>query len=149
MSRDSAAVTKRVARALNNLFHVEVAGNPVEYRVHSGSGSTYIVTLPDGTCTCPDGERGSWCKHALRALFVTGHTPPVEGVPTDATTDNEGSDRSEPADALTGDSDSDERLAERVERFARTNPEASAIEALSQLGIDPTNRERVEELLAQ
>ena len=86
---------------------------------------------------------------AYRALFVTGQTPAIEGVPEVTNTDDEGSDRSEPADALTGDSDSDERLAERVERFARTNPEASAIEALSQLGIDPTNRERVEELLAQ
>ena len=74
MSRDAAAVTKRVTRALNNLFHVEPSNRPGEYHVHSGSGSTYMVTLPDGTCTCPDGERGPWCKHAYRALFVTDQT---------------------------------------------------------------------------
>ena len=149
MSRDSAAISKRVTRALDNLFHVEAGSELGEYRVHSSSGSTYTVILPEGTCTCPDGQRGPWCKHALRALFVTGHTPPVEGVPTDAITDDESSDYSGLADVTTGDGDSDERLTERVERFARTNPEASAIDALSQLGIDPTNRERVEELLAQ
>jgi hypothetical protein len=74
MSRDSAAVTKRVTRALTSLFHVEAAGTPGEYHVHSGSGSTYTVTLPDGTCTCSDSERGPWCKHAYRALFVTDQT---------------------------------------------------------------------------
>jgi hypothetical protein len=40
-------------------------------------------------------------------------------------------------------------LAERIDRFRMNNPGASAIDAMSQLGIDPTNRERVEELLAQ
>jgi hypothetical protein len=74
MSRESATVTKRVTRALDNFFHVEAADTSGEYRVHSGSGSTYTVTLPDGTCTCPDSERGPWCKHAYRALFVTGQT---------------------------------------------------------------------------
>ena len=149
MSRNSAAVTKRVTRALDNLFHVEAASEPDEYRVYSGSGSAYTVTLSDGTCTCPDGERGPWCKHAYRALFVTGYVPKIEGVPEAATTDNEAGNHSAPADAPTGDSEPGDMLAERVERFARTNPEASAIEALSQLGTDPTNRERVEELLAQ
>ena len=74
MARDSAAVTKRVGRALTSLFHVEPNNRPGEYHVHSGSGSTYTVTLPEGTCTCPDSERGPWCKHALRALFVTDQT---------------------------------------------------------------------------
>lgn len=143
MSRDAAAVTKRVTRALNNLFHVEAATAFGEYRVHSGSGSTYTVTLPEGSCTCPDSERGPWCKHAYRALFVTGSVPEV------ATTDDEESDHSPPADAPTGDSDSNARLPKRIERFARANPDASTIETLSQLGIDPTDRERVEELLAQ
>ena len=149
MSRDSAAVTKRVTRALDNLFRIEAGSEPGEYRVHSGSGSTYTVTLPEGSCTCPDSERGPWCKHAYRALFVTGYVPTIEGVPEVTTTDDEGSDRSSLIDDTTGDSGSDERLAERVERFRRTNPDASAIDALSQLGIDPTSRERVEELLAQ
>ena len=79
MSRESATVTKRVTRALDNFFHVEAESEPGEYRVHSESGSTYTVTLPDGTCTCPDGQRGPWCKHAYRALFVTGHAPKIEG----------------------------------------------------------------------
>ena len=76
MARDSAAVTKRVTRALTSLFHVEASNRLGEYHVHSGSGSIYTVTLPEGSCTCPDSdsERGPWCKHALRALFVTDQT---------------------------------------------------------------------------
>ena len=64
MSRDSAAVTKRVTRALTSLFHAEPADDPSEYHVHSGSGSTYTVALPEGACTCPDGERGQWMPTA-------------------------------------------------------------------------------------
>lgn len=40
-------------------------------------------------------------------------------------------------------------LAERIDRFEANNPGASAIEVIGQLGIDPTNRERVKELLAR
>ena len=89
MGRDAAAVTKRVTRALDNLFHVEAAGTPGEYHVHSGSGSTYTVALPDGTCTCPDGERGPWCKHAYRAFFVTDQTLDAHRPETETETENE------------------------------------------------------------
>lgn len=132
MSRDASAVTKRVTRALDSFFHVESGNGSGDYRVHSGSGSVYTVTLPEGTCTCPDGQRNPWCKHAYRALFVTGHAPEIEGVRVDA-----------------NDKDSGDLLADRVDEFARNNPDASAIEVISQLGIDPTHRERIKELLAQ
>ena len=140
--RNAAAVAKRVHRALDSFFHVKVS-DAGKHRVHSGSGSTYTVTLPDGACTCPDGQRGAWCKHAFRALFQTGDVPDVEGVP-----------EREPGDTETGREESEtnedraETLDARVERFAESHPDASAIEVISQLGIDPAERERVEEVLA-
>ena len=77
--RDPSAVAKRLHRALDNLFHVEAVNASGEYRVHSESGNTYTVNLPAGTCTCPDGQRGPWCKHAYRVLFQTGELPAVVG----------------------------------------------------------------------
>jgi hypothetical protein len=154
MTRGSPAVTKRVARALDGFFHVEPGSDPGEYRVHSGSRSTYTVTLPEGTCTCPDGQRGPWCKHTYRALFVTGFVPEIGSVPADTDSDThirETADHIEPTDAEVGVDDDKpcKMLAKLVNRFRTNNPDASAIEVISQLGIDPTNRERVEELLAQ
>lgn len=40
-------------------------------------------------------------------------------------------------------------LAEHVDRLRMTNPDASAIDVISQFGINPTNRERVEKLLVR
>ena len=154
MTRDSPAVTKRVERALDSFFHVESRSKSGEYRVHSGSGSTYTVTLPEGTCTCPDGQRDPWCKHAYHALFMTGSVPEIECVPTDTESDSDETvDHTEPVDVDTDarvkDSKPCEMLAERVDRFKMNQPDASAIDVLSQLGIDPANRERVEELLTR
>ena len=135
------AVAKRVSRALDGFYHVEAAGDDGDYTVFSGSGNTYTVSLPEGTCTCPDGQRGAWCKHAHRAAFVTGEIPAIDGVhvePADETPDA-GADDEET---------DDETLAERVERFETNNPGASAIEVIGQLGIDPSQKERVEEVLA-
>jgi hypothetical protein len=140
------AVAKRVHRALDSFYHVETAGDNGEYTVFSGSGNTYTVSLPDGTCTCPDGQRGAWCKHAHRAAFVTGEIPSIDGVhiERDDTSDTEADGEA------TGDEPDtdDETLAERVERFEANNPGASAIEVIGQLGIDPSQKERVEEVLA-
>ncbi len=137
------AVAKRIHRAFDEFFHVEPA-NDGEYTVFSGSGNTYTVNLPEGTCTCPDGQRGSWCKHAHRAAFVTSEIPDIDGVRTSDDTDtSEESTESDNEPEGNG-----ETLTERVERFGRNNPGASAIEAISQLGIDPDNMERVEEVLA-
>jgi hypothetical protein len=135
------AVAKRVHRALDSFYHVEAAGENGEYTVFSGSGNTYTVNLPEGTCTCPDGQRGAWCKHAHRAAFVTGEIPAIDGVhvAVDAEADGENTDDPNAAD---------ETLAERVERFEANNPGASAIEVIGQLGIDPSQKERVEEVLA-
>ena len=139
--RDSEAVAKRVNRALGNIFHVEAAGEDGEYTVFSGSGSSYTVNLPEGTCTCPDGQRGAWCKHAHRAAFVTGEVPDIDGVRVEP-------DINESDDGDTNESDDGDMLTERVKRFEQANPGASAIEAISQLGIDPSQKERVEEVLA-
>jgi hypothetical protein len=136
--RDIAAVKKRVHRALDGFFHVEADGDDGEYTVFSGSGNKYTVTLPAGTCTCPDGQRRPWCKHAYRAGFVTGGLPDIDGVRVE-------SDTSESDDT---DTDDGETLTERVERFEQHNPGASAIEVIGQLGIDPDEKERVEEILA-
>jgi hypothetical protein len=118
MTRDSPAVIKRVERALDGFFHVEPRSNPDEYRVHSGSGSTYTVTQPEGTCTCPDGQRGPWCKHAYRVLFVTGSVPEIVGVPADTDTHmGETANHIEPTDTETSKS----KTATR----ARCSPSAS------------------------
>ena len=138
------AVAKRVHRALDGFYHVEAAGDDGEYTVFSGSGNAYTVSLPDGTCTCPDGQRGAWCKHAHRAAFVTGEVPAIDGVYVEA--DN--ADDSEPeADDTKQTNDDNETLTERVERFEQAHPGASAIEVISQLGINPDQKERVKEVL--
>ena len=137
------AVAKRVSRALDGFYHVESAGDDGEYTVFSGSGNTYTVSLPEGTCSCPDGQRSAWCKHAHRAAFVTGEIPAIDGIhvePADLNAEADGEDTDDEPDA--------ETLAERVERFEQANPGASAIEVIGQLGIDPSQKEQVEEVLA-
>jgi hypothetical protein len=140
------AVAKRVSRALDGIFHVEAAGDD-KYTVFSGSGSSYTVDLSDGTCTCPDGQRGSWCKHAYRAAFVTGEVPDIDGVRVESDTIDDGDETTE-SDDPEQTNDDGETLAERVERFEQAHPNASPIKVISQLGIDPDQKERVEEVLA-
>jgi hypothetical protein len=139
------AVAKRVSRALDGFYHVEAAGDDGEYTVFSGSGNTYTVNLPEGTCSCPDGQRGAWCKHAHRAAFVTGEIPAIDGIHVAAADPNTEADGEDTHDEPDTDA---ETLAERVERFEANNPGASAIEVIGQLGIDPSQKERVEEVLA-
>jgi len=68
---------KRIHRGLDSFMHVEATSAPGEYRVHSGSGSTYTVNLLEGgsSCTCPDAEQSAMCKHMVRVVAVTGETP--------------------------------------------------------------------------
>ena len=143
--RGSEAVAKRVSRALDSFYHVEAAGDDGDYTVFSGSGNTYTVNLPEGTCTCPDGQRGSWCKHAHRAAFVTGEIPAIVGVHVETDADDAEADGEDTDDEPDADS---KTLAERVEHFETNNPGASAIEVIGQLGIDPSQKECVEEVLA-
>ena len=143
--RGSEAVAKRVHRALDGFYHVKEAGGNGEYTVFSGSGNTYTVSLPEGTCTCPDGQRGAWCKHAHRAAFVTGEIPAIDGVHVEIDADDAEADGEDTDDEPDADS---KTLAERVERFETNNPGASAIEVIAQLDIDPSQKERVEEVLA-
>lgn len=142
--RDTAAVEKRVSRALDSIYHVEPADNG-EYTIYSGSGNTYTVNPSNGSCTCPDGQRGAWCKHAHRVAFVTGKIPEIDGVHVTASETG-----NYDAGATEDDStdDTSDTLTKRVEYFEANNPGASAIEAISQLGIDPSQKERVEEMMA-
>ena len=143
--REIEAVAKRVNRALGSIFYVEATGEDGKYTVFSGSGSSYTVNLPEGTCTCPDGQHGAWCKHAHRAAFVTGEIPDIGGVRVEPDTSNDDTNESDNPEQA---SDDGETLVERIERFKQANPDASAIKVISQLGIDPDQKERVEEVLA-
>jgi hypothetical protein len=145
----------RIDSGASEFMHVERHG-PGIYRVDSGSGDSYDVDLESGMCTCPDaGTRGPWCKHYFAVLFQTGELPAVvgSGVVPDENPDVD-ADHAEADDEPTDDSDrtdtedDGETLTERVERFKANNPGASAIEIIGQLGIDPGNKERVEEVLA-
>ena len=143
-------MAKRVTRAMTAIMRVERDG-PGIYRVDSGSGDSYTVDLESGMCECLDARsRGPWCKHFFAVLFQTGELPSVVG--TGVVADESASadaDHAETADEQpTEDGDDTETLAERVERFEENNPGASAIEAISQLGIDPDDKERVKEVLA-
>ena len=142
-------VVKRVTRAMTAIMRVERDG-PGIYHVDSGSGDSYTVELESGMCDCPDAQsRGPWCKHFFAVLFQTGELPSVVG--TGIVADESASadaDHAEDDEQATEDGDDTDTLTERVEHFEQNNPGASAIEAISQLGIDPDDKERVEEVLA-
>ena len=140
----------RIDSGASEFMHVERMG-PGVYRVDSGSGDSYDVDLESGMCTCPDaGTRGPWCKHYFAVLFQTGELPTVvgAGVVADETEDEDEPTETTDTESVNKDSEDDETLTERVERFEQNHPGASAIEAISQLGIDPDEKERVEEVLA-
>ena len=56
------------------------------YAVDSESGATYVVDLPEATCTCPDHQlRGRRCKHVRRVAIEVNRRlvpPPGERVGT-------------------------------------------------------------------
>lgn len=74
----------RSARAWTEAMAVRPLGGG-RYAVDSQSGATYVVSLPEGDCTCPDHEiRGVRCKHIRRVAIEVnrGEVPPpgkVEG----------------------------------------------------------------------
>ncbi len=51
------------------------------YAVDSQSGATYVVDLPDGSCTCPDNQiRHNRCKHIRRVgIEITTRRVPAPG----------------------------------------------------------------------
>ena len=136
----------RIDRAATELLAVEHVEDR-RYEVASGSGNTYTVDLTSGMCTCPDADqRGAWCKHAMAVLYQTGEIPAVSGV-----VEADDADRSAEGDDDESDESTDDgpaTLAERVEAFARRNPDATPLEAMAQLGINPDRSEEVEEVLA-
>lgn len=78
LAPDPRSMDERAARAWTEPMAVRALGDG-RYAVDSASGATYVVDLPDRTCTCPDHEiRGERCKHLRRvALEVTlGRVPP-------------------------------------------------------------------------
>ena len=143
-SADRMAV--RIDRAATELMAVEHTEDR-RYEVASGSGNRYTVDLDTGMCTCPDADqRGAWCKHAMAALYQTGEIPTVNGVvePDDA----DHSAAVEDDESAESSDDEPATLAERVEAFADRNPNATPVEAMAQLGINPDRSEEVEEVLA-
>ena len=143
-------MAKRVTRAVTAIMRVKRDG-PGIYRVDSGSGDSYIVDLESGMCECPDARsRGPWCKHFFAVLFQTGELPSVvgTGVMADESAGTDADHAEADDEQPTEDGNDTETLAERVERFEENNSGASAIEVISQLGIDPDDKERVEEVLA-
>jgi hypothetical protein len=144
-------IAGRIHDGASEFMHVEQKG-PGVYRVDSGSGNSYDVDLESGMCTCPDaGTRGPWCKHFFAVLFRTDELPAVVGsgvVPTENDDESANDEASDDTSKDTDTEDDGETLTERVERFEANNPGATAIEAMSQLGIAPDNKEQVEEVLA-
>ncbi|WP_207225292.1 SWIM zinc finger family protein [Natrinema hispanicum] len=77
---DELCTDARTIRALEQELTVLGPGiNPAldegEYEVVSESGSTYIVDVFAGSCTCPDHDNGNRCKHLRRTVRETGMMP--------------------------------------------------------------------------
>lgn len=71
------SLDERSRRAWTEPMAVSPLGDG-RYSVESATGSTYIVDLHDGTCSCPDNAiRGELCKHQRRvAIEITqGYLP--------------------------------------------------------------------------
>lgn len=78
LAPDPRTMDDRAARAWTESMAVRPLGGG-RYAVESESGATYVVDLPERTCSCPDHHiRGERCKHLRRvALEVTlGRVPP-------------------------------------------------------------------------
>jgi hypothetical protein len=78
LAPDPARLDARAARAWTERMAVRALGSG-EYAVESASGATYVVSLPERRCSCPDHTiRGEHCKHRRRvALEITaGRVPP-------------------------------------------------------------------------
>ena len=80
LAPDLRALDDRAARAWTERMAVRPLGDG-RYAVDAESGATYVVDLPDRSCTCPDNEiRGEHCKHLRRvAIEITSHRVPAPG----------------------------------------------------------------------
>jgi hypothetical protein len=118
LAPDPARLDPRAARAWTERMSVRALGDG-EYAVESASGATYLVSLPEQRCSCPDHAiRGEHCKHRRRvALEITaGRVPPpgsrVAGCVACGRATFAGEDRRVPL-CVRGALDPDERVRDR------------------------------------
>jgi len=80
LAPDVRRLDERAARAWTERMAVRPLGGG-RYAVDSQSGATYVVDLPDRSCTCPDHEiRGTVCKHRRRvAIEISARRVPPPG----------------------------------------------------------------------
>ncbi|MFC6974931.1 SWIM zinc finger family protein [Halomicroarcula sp. GCM10025709] len=81
LAPDLRSLTDRAARAWTERMAVRELGDG-EYAVTTDSGHTYVVDLPDRSCSCPDHRiRGEHCKHLRRiAIEITARRVPAPGM---------------------------------------------------------------------
>ncbi|WP_415379469.1 SWIM zinc finger family protein [Halosimplex sp. TS25] len=80
LAPDVRRLDERAARAWTERMAVRPLGDG-RYAVDSQSGATYVVDLPEGSCTCPDSQlRHQRCKHLRRVgIEITTRRVPAPG----------------------------------------------------------------------
>ncbi|MCU4801855.1 SWIM zinc finger family protein [Halobacteria archaeon HArc-gm2] len=80
LAPDLRRLDDRAARAWTERMAVRPLGEG-RYAVDAESGETYVVDLPERSCTCPDNRiRHQHCKHLRRvAIEITSHRVPPPG----------------------------------------------------------------------
>jgi len=80
LAPDVCQLDERAARAWTERMAVRPLGDG-RYAVDSQSGATYVVDVPDRSCTCPDNQiRGERCKHLRRVgIEITTRRVPAPG----------------------------------------------------------------------
>jgi hypothetical protein len=80
LAPDLRRLDDRAARAWTERMAVRPLGEG-RYAVDAESGATYVVDLPERSCTCPDNRiRHQHCKHLRRvAIEITSHRVPPPG----------------------------------------------------------------------
>ena len=80
LAPDVCQLDERAARAWTERMAVRPLGDG-RYAVDSQSDATYVVDVPDHSCTCPDNQiRGERCKHLRRVgIEITTRRVPAPG----------------------------------------------------------------------
>ncbi|WP_324760214.1 SWIM zinc finger family protein [Haloarcula sp. GH36] len=80
LAPDFRTLADRAARAWTERMAVRELGDG-EYAVTAESGRTYVVDVPERSCSCPDHRiRGERCKHLRRvAIEITARRVPAPG----------------------------------------------------------------------
>ena len=80
LAPDVRRLDERAARAWTERMAIRPLGDG-RYAVDSESGATYVVDIPEHSCTCPDNQiRGERCKHLRRVgIEITTRRVPAPG----------------------------------------------------------------------